>query len=978
MDPNSEMEQLISEFYSDFKTRDIVDEGFAITPELPQRDKSQQLPSSHHFTTRDINKDYGEIYPQLHGMSANENYNVAESSQNDLAYQLAGTAFLDVNNMDFELNIPGQVQSSDQQFQSQHSLEFQAGQSQLQAQPQHGSSQASDQIHSNLQNTQLQTAMGNEQDNMEIDESPPFTIESDLYFDQALDNNSVITNNRVHNQDGDSLSRNRLSVFSQNTTHSGLPNSLLKSPMQPNEIKASPFDNNSRASSYQNIQHASCSNSNSNSAAAAAAAAAAAGTGIGTTNTAYESMAFTNGRNLFFDSENQQIVGRLRNGSIDSYYAANVINQHALLQSQQPHQSQQSLVPNSHSHSHSHSHQQLHSNGQFLNQASQQELSPLTTSTSHTQSVSSLHSTQASFFSAQQYIKRNSFDHQSGSQHRPSSEGFGRPSIVENTQSQQSQQRNPRYLSFTNSISNIIPFMGDKNQQRSPPHAQNPAPQSLFKNNNSNNNNNNSNNNNNNHNSNGTQPQSRHLIRSIFKSSTPQAAVNEDLQVKTEENVDTNMDEIANQFLHIPQENSNFANTVTVKEENEPEPEFTTSTKKVKAPKRSLFTRFKSSKQEDGKPTVEEKLESQDVEMGDHIEPISNPASSGTPSIMTSGAAVDALENSTSETSQSNEPDYAALFENVGKRKPSSATTGKQKKEKVKAKEEPSAKQSSTSIFFGKQKNKQQQQQQQQQQNQQHQHQQYQQQSVSSGASIVDNASERISVSSSNASSNVQRLPSNDMEQQNLTPPSTPGNSTLASASKRILGSKIMSKTSSSSSKKACIKSTKKITEEELERKETPIIASLDTPVATMISKGVEVQVDLASLDLPPDTKIFPTSIINSKNRTRGRKENKEADLNDESKIYLCNYCSRRFKRHEHLKRHFRSLHTFEKPYDCSICNKKFSRSDNLNQHLKIHKLEEEEEAAAAAAAAAGGSGVSASAATAGTEVAEDMNEEGS
>jgi len=148
--------------------------------------------------------------------------------------------------------------------------------------------------------------------------------------------------------------------------------------------------------------------------------------------------------------------------------------------------------------------------------------------------------------------------------------------------------------------------------------------------------------------------------------------------------------------------------------------------------------------------------------------------------------------------------------------------------------------------------------------------------------------------------------------------------SSLATASKRILGSKLM-----------------------LKRKNSQTNMNTAPPpppptTTTIISKGVEVEVDLQSLDLPPTTQIFPTNIINSKNRTRGRKENKEADLVDLTKIYLCNYCSRRFKRQEHLKRHFRSLHTFEKPYDCSICHKKFSRSDNLNQHLKIHKQEEE------------------------------------
>lgn len=99
------------------------------------------------------------------------------------------------------------------------------------------------------------------------------------------------------------------------------------------------------------------------------------------------------------------------------------------------------------------------------------------------------------------------------------------------------------------------------------------------------------------------------------------------------------------------------------------------------------------------------------------------------------------------------------------------------------------------------------------------------------------------------------------------------------------------------------------------------------------------VEIDLQSLDLPPNTEILPQ--INPNNRTRGRKEDKAADMEDQSKIYVCGYCSRRFKRQEHLKRHFRSLHTSEKPYECPICQKKFSRTDNLNQHLKVHKQED-------------------------------------
>ncbi|QLL32744.1 hypothetical protein HG536_0D02660 [Torulaspora globosa] len=68
--------------------------------------------------------------------------------------------------------------------------------------------------------------------------------------------------------------------------------------------------------------------------------------------------------------------------------------------------------------------------------------------------------------------------------------------------------------------------------------------------------------------------------------------------------------------------------------------------------------------------------------------------------------------------------------------------------------------------------------------------------------------------------------------------------------------------------------------------------------------------------------------------KPRGRKP---SPIPDASKQYGCEYCDRRFKRQEHLKRHIRSLHMGEKPFNCLICGKKFSRSDNLNQHVKTH-----------------------------------------
>ncbi|KAF4454368.1 zinc finger MSN2 4, partial [Fusarium albosuccineum] len=57
----------------------------------------------------------------------------------------------------------------------------------------------------------------------------------------------------------------------------------------------------------------------------------------------------------------------------------------------------------------------------------------------------------------------------------------------------------------------------------------------------------------------------------------------------------------------------------------------------------------------------------------------------------------------------------------------------------------------------------------------------------------------------------------------------------------------------------------------------------------------------------------------------------------DPSKTFVCELCNRRFRRQEHLKRHYRSLHTQEKPFECNECGKKFSRSDNLAQHARTH-----------------------------------------
>ncbi|PFH56062.1 hypothetical protein XA68_17127 [Ophiocordyceps unilateralis] len=67
------------------------------------------------------------------------------------------------------------------------------------------------------------------------------------------------------------------------------------------------------------------------------------------------------------------------------------------------------------------------------------------------------------------------------------------------------------------------------------------------------------------------------------------------------------------------------------------------------------------------------------------------------------------------------------------------------------------------------------------------------------------------------------------------------------------------------------------------------------------------------------------------------RRGRKQSLTEDPSKTFVCDLCNRRFRRQEHLKRHYRSLHTQEKPFECHECGKKFSRSDNLAQHARTH-----------------------------------------
>lgn len=112
--------------------------------------------------------------------------------------------------------------------------------------------------------------------------------------------------------------------------------------------------------------------------------------------------------------------------------------------------------------------------------------------------------------------------------------------------------------------------------------------------------------------------------------------------------------------------------------------------------------------------------------------------------------------------------------------------------------------------------------------------------------------------------------------------------------------------------------------EQPLEALETPRKTTPATPVPVSTSTSQQQPVKRRGSNTLP--------------KTRGRKPSL---IPDASKQFCCDYCDRRFKRQEHLKRHIRSLHICEKPFTCHICQKNFSRSDNLNQHIKTHAHDE-------------------------------------
>lgn len=113
------------------------------------------------------------------------------------------------------------------------------------------------------------------------------------------------------------------------------------------------------------------------------------------------------------------------------------------------------------------------------------------------------------------------------------------------------------------------------------------------------------------------------------------------------------------------------------------------------------------------------------------------------------------------------------------------------------------------------------------------------------------------------------------------------------------------------------------------------LVETLESNKISEIEEDMPVAVELAEIEQD-----YLKDNRGSGRPKKNQKSPKEVFIYDkETKLYSCRYCTQKFKRVSHLKRHlFR--HNEYKPYTCEICAKQFKRDDHLLRHQKSHYSE--------------------------------------